>query len=148
VTQFELVIKKNEEVLWLSAVAAVLIAIIIGLALIGRNYTTVDQAGDPQILSWSGWTLTQAQRAYNAEISVLRNDAIRLAETLNQRPNPVATQMLCEEIFAHTSSGDPSLAGARNALAAAAQNVLAWSTGTLDQAAAIQSLQTAVTLLK
>lgn len=146
--QFELIIKKNEEVIWLSVAIAVLIAVIVGLAILGRGYTVTDSAGNPQVLSWSAWTLIQAQQAYNAEISTLRNDAVQLAVTLNQRPEPVATQLLYKTVVGHTASGDPSLAAARSALAVAAQNVRDWSTGLVPQAAAIQSLQTAIGLLQ
>ena len=137
--------EKNTQNILLTVIAVILLVIFAG---IGHSDTATDNTGNPQILSWSDWRLRQAQQAYDAQLLVLRGDAMQLAATLNQRPEPVATQILFQTIASHTANGDPSLASARSALAAAALDVRNWSTGTVDQATAIQSLQTAFTLLK
>ena len=148
VVEFELNLKDNKETIWFTVSTVTLLVAIFILAFIGSSYTIVDNAGNPQILSWSGWRLLQAQHAYDAQLSVLRGDAMQLAAILNQRPEPVATQLLFQTISNHTANGDPSLASARSALAAAALDVRNWSTGITDQASAIQSLQNAFTLLR
>ena len=146
---FELTIRENEYMIWVTVLVAVLLVMIVGMAFAGRGVTVVDSAGNPQILTWSDWRMIQAQRAYDAELSVLRNDAVRVAATLDQqRPNPVAAQIVAENVARDTQSGDPSLASARAALAAAALNVRDWSTGVLDRATAVQSVQQAIGLLQ
>ena len=117
------------------------------MAHMGQNATPLD-TGEPRLLEWSDWRLLQAQRAYAEELSVLRADALRLAKALEQKPDPVATQFLIEQIVQHTKEGDPSLESARLALENAALNVRDWSTGTLDRDTAILSVQDALPLLQ
>jgi len=147
--EFELNLKENEYALWMTLFVSILIAAIVGMAAIGRGFTAVDNTNSPQVLSWSDWRMIQAQHAYDAELSVLRNDAVQVATLLDQqRPNPVAAQMLSDAVTRDTQSGDPSLTNARNALSSAALSVRDWSTGVLDRNSAIQSVQTAFALLQ
>lgn len=145
--EIEFNFRKNEDALWLAAFALLIIAALVGMAQIGQNATPMD-TGAPRLLGWSDWRLLQAQRAYTKELSILRNDAMQLAQALEQRPNPVTTQFLIEQIARHTKEGDPSLASARLALENAALNVRDWSTGTLDRDTAILSIQDALSLLQ
>ena len=139
--------RKNEDALWLIAFAFLIIAALVGMSQIGQNATPMD-TGVPRLLNWSDWRLLQAQRAYTMELSILRTDAMQLAQALEQKPNPVTTQFLIEKIAQHTKEGDPSLESARLALENAALNVRDWSTGTLDRDTAILSVQGALTLLQ
>ncbi|MBK7317643.1 hypothetical protein [Candidatus Villigracilis affinis] len=139
--------RKNEDALWLVVFALLIIAALVGMSQIGQNATPMD-TGAPRLLNWSDWRLLQAQRAYTMELSILRTDAMQLAQALEQKPNPVTTQFLIEKIAQHTKEGDPSLESARLALENAALNVRDWSTGTLDRDTAILSVQDALTLLQ
>ncbi len=139
--------RKNEDALWLVVFALLIIAALVGMSQIGQNATPMD-TGVPRLLNWSDWRLLQAQRAYTMELSILRTDAMQLAQALEQKPNPVTTQFLIEKIAQHTKEGDPSLESARLALENAALNVRDWSTGTLDRDTAILSVQGALTLLQ
>lgn len=139
--------RKNEDALWLVVFALLIIAALVGMSQIGQNATPID-TGVPRLLNWSDWRLLQAQRAYTMELSILRTDAMQLAQALEQKPNPVTTQFLIEKIAQHTKEGDPSLESARMALENAALNVRDWSTGTLDRDTAILSVQGALTLLQ
>jgi hypothetical protein len=145
--EIEFNFRKNEDALWLVAFALLIIAALVGMAQIGRNATPMD-SGTPRLLAWSDWQLLQAQRAYTRELSILRTDAVQLAQSLDQRPNPVTTQFLIKQIAQHTTGGDPSLASARLALENAAMNVRDWSTGTVDRNTAILSLQDLLPLLQ
>ena len=145
--EIEFNFRKNEDALWLAAFAMLIIVALVGMAQIGQNATPMD-TGAPRLLGWSDWRLLQAQRAYTKELSILRADAMQLAQALDQRPNPVTTQFLIEQIARHTKEGDPSLASARLALENAALNVRDWSTGTLDRDTAILSIQDALPLLQ
>jgi len=145
--EIEFNFRKNEDVLWLMAFAIVIIAALVGMALIGQNATPMD-TGTPRLLGWSDWQLLQAQRAYTKELSILRTDAMQLSQVLDLKPNPVTTQFLIEKIAQDTKEGDASLASARLALENAALNVRDWSTGTLDRDTAILSVQDALTLLQ
>lgn len=139
--------RKNEDALWLVVFALLIIAALVGMSQIGQNATPID-TGVPRLLNWSDWRLLQAQRAYTMELSILRTDAMQLAQALEQKPNPVTTQFLIEKIAQHTKEGDPSLESARLALENAALNVRDWSTGTLDRDTAILSVQDAMSLLQ
>ena len=78
-----------------------------------------------------------------------RRYATQLAALLENRPNPVAAQFALDAVQNHVKNGtDPSLAGARQALDAAATNVRDWASGALDQNTAIQSLKDATELLR
>ena len=145
--EIEFNFRKNEDALWLAAFAMLIIVALVGMAQIGQNATPMD-TGAPRLLGWSDWRLLQAQRAYTKELSILRADAMQLAQALDQRPNPVTTQFLIEQIARHTKEGDPSLASARLALENAALNVRDWSTGTLDRDTAILSIQDVLPLLQ
>lgn len=145
--EIEFNFRKNEDALWLAAFALLIIAALVGMAQIGQNATPMD-TGTPRLLGWSDWRLLQAHRAYTKELSILRTDAMQLSQALDQRPNPVSTQFLIEQIARHTKEGDPSLASARLALENAALNVRDWSTGTLDRDTAILSIQEALPLLQ
>ena len=144
--EIEFNFRKNEDALWLVMFAVLIIAALVGMAQIGQNVTPID-AGTPRVLGWSDWRLFQAQRAYTQQLSVLRADALQLAQTLDQPANPVTTQLLIEKIAQHTKEGDPSLANARLTLANAALNVRDWSTGTLERDTAILSVQNVLPLL-
>ena len=145
--EFDFDYRRNEDTYWLVAFALLIIAALVGMAQIGQNATPLD-TGEPRLLEWSDWRLLQAQRAYTEELSVLRTDAMQLAKALEQKPDPVATQFLIEQIAQHTKEGDPSLESARLALENAALNVRDWSTGTLDRDTAILSVQDALPLLQ
>jgi hypothetical protein len=145
--EIEFNFRKNEDALWLLALAMLIIAALVGMAQIGQYATPLD-TGEPRLLGWSDWQLLQAQRAYAKELSILRTDALQLTQVLEQQPNPVTTQFLIEQIAQHTKDGDPSLASARLALENAALNVRDWSTGTLDRDTAILSVQDALPLLQ
>ena len=145
--EFDFDYRKKEDLLWLIGFALVVIAALVSMAQMGRNATPLD-TGEPRLLEWSDWRLLQAQRAYTEELSVLRTDAMRLTKALEQKPDPVATQFLIEQIAQHTKEGDPSLESARLALGNAALNVRDWSTGTLDRDTAILSVQDALPLLQ
>lgn len=144
---FDFEFRKKEDLLWLIAFAFLVIGALVGMSQIGQDVTPLD-SGVPRLLNWSDWRLLQAQRAYTMELSILRTDAMQLAQTLEQKPNPVTTQFLIEKIAQHTKEGDPSLESARLALENAALNVRDWSTGTLDRDTAILSVQGALTLLQ
>ena len=144
---FDFEFRKKEDLLWLIAFAFLVIGALVGMAQIGQDVTPLD-SGVPRLLNWSDWRLLQAQRAYTEELSILRTDAMQLAQALEQKPNPVTTQFLIERIAQHIKEGDPSLTSARLALENAALNVRDWSTGTLDRDTAILSVQDALTLLQ
>ena len=145
--EIEFNFRKNEDTLWLVAFAVLIMAALVGMAQIGQNATPMD-TGTPRLLEWSDWQLLQAQGAYTKELTILRTDAMDLAQTLEQQPSPVATQFLVEQIMRNTKEGDPSLANARLALENAALNVRDWSTGTLDRDTAILSVQALQPLLQ
>ncbi len=126
----------------------VAILAILGLAVLGRSYSPVNEAGEARVLSWSDWQLAKAEKRFEAERSVLRQDVDELAALLNGTPDPVAAQLLAQRIGQHTSAGESILQPARVAVLQAAQDVASWSVGALDRETPIASLEAAITLLK
>ena len=146
--EFELDFRKNEETLWLAALIVLIVAVIFGLAQIGRQVTPVNANREASLLGWSDWRLLQAERVYLDEMASLRVDATELVAMLEREPNPVAAQLLADRIARHTAGGDASLATARLALSNAAISVRSWAAGTLDRDSAILSVQEALVLLQ
>ena len=125
-----------------------IVLLLVGLAFLGKPFSPLAADGGLRLLTWQDWQTLKVERQYEQEIGILRSDADALAALLNHSPNPVAAQMLENSITQHTASGLSVLDPARLALAQAAQDVLAWSTGTLDRDTAAASLSTAMELLK
>ncbi len=132
---------------WRVAAIIILILTLVGLGAIGVRVTPVTADDSPKLLSWQDWRLLQAERAYRAELAVLQENATQLANMLEERPSPVAAQILAERVAKNTETGDPSLAAAREMLLMAALNVRDWSAGTLDRDTAVQSVEDAFELL-
>lgn len=125
-----------------------IVLVLVGLAFLGKPYTPVADDGGVRLLTWQDWQIFKIERQYEDEIAVLRSDAEELAALLNRSQNPVAAQLLATRIGKHTTDGLDALEPARSALALAAQDVLAWSSGSLDRDTASASLFSAVELLK
>lgn len=133
--------------IWRMIAVTMGIAALIGLGAIGARVTPLTADNSPKLLSWQDWRLLQAERAYQAELAVLQQDAAQLANMLEQRPSPVAAQILAERVTKHAATGDASLAAARESLLAAALDVRDWSAGTLDRDTAVQSVEETFSLL-
>ena len=148
--EFELNIRKEEEAYWWTALVLVILAVVVFLGWIGSGVTTVDQSGNPRVLSWSAWKFIEAEHEHAKELSIMQADASQLALALEaQHPDPVATQFLVGTIGQHAKfATDPSLANAWQALENASLDVRDWASGALDRNTAIQSLQQAMALLK
>jgi len=125
---------------WLTPV---LIVALVGLTLIGRAITPEP----PQILSWTKWQTLKAERRYQNELGKLRQDVDTLAELLNQRPDPVQTQILAQRMLNDIEEGHPALSFQRELVAQAATDVQDWSVGALDRQEAAESLEIAVASL-
>ena len=129
--------------LFLVAVLALL-----GLAVLGRSYSPVNEAGEARVLSWSDWQLAKAEKRFDVERSILRQDVDELTALLNGTPDPVAAQLLAQRIGQNAAAGEAILQPARTAVLQAAEDVASWSAGALDRETAIASLEAATTLLK
>ena len=132
--------------------AIIAVVSIIALALLGvlgKSVSPVDNpTGTPRLLTWQGWKLLQAEREYQREIVILRNDATLLADLLNHAADPVAGTITADKIISHTEDGVDALAVSRTALAQAAENVRLWSIGSQDRDTALVSLETAMQYLE
>ncbi len=145
--EIEVDLRGERLTIWRTTAIAMLILVLIGLGTIGARVTPATADNSPKLLSWQDWRLLQAERAYHAELSVLQEDAVQLANMLEERPSPVAAQILAERITKHAEIGDASLAAARESLLAAALDVRDWSAGTLDRDTAVESVEKTFALL-
>jgi hypothetical protein len=127
---------------------AALVVILVLLGILGKAVTPVSASGAPRLLTWNAWQFFKAEKLYASELETLRLDAEHLAEAINQSPDPVACQILAEQVLRHTSAGVTALSAARLALALAANDLQAWSIGVLPRDSAMTSLLSAVNLLK
>ena len=75
-------------------------------------------------------------------------DANRPAEAKKLVATYVISDDMAERIAKHTKSGDSALATARETLMIATLHVRDWAAGTLDRAAAVQSVEAAFGLLQ
>ena len=147
--EFEININKNEQAYWIAALIAVAVLVSVVFGWIGSGVTPLDASGNPQVLSWSDWQLIKAEQIHSKELVVLQGDASQLEALLQSRPDPVTAQFEMNIVTRHAKEGtDPSLATARQALQTAATDVRDWASGALNQNTAIQSLETALGLLK
>jgi hypothetical protein len=128
------------------AVGVVLLLVLLGM--LGKSVSPVDSSSSPRLLTWQGWKLLQAERQYQREIVVLRDDATLLADLLNNAADPVTGTVTIDKIVSHTKDGVDALAAARMALAQAAENVRLWSIGAGDRDVAVASLKTAMQYLE
>lgn len=145
--EIELDLRDEKAYLWQGLAALAIFFALVGFGAIGSRVTPATADGSPKFLSWQDWRFFQAERAYRAEMEVLREDAGQLAIMLESHPSPVAAQILAERIAKHTKSGDASLATAREILMIAALDVRNWAAGTLDRDTAVESVQNAYGLL-
>jgi len=145
--EIELDLRNEKKHWWWGLVVIATIFVLVGLGAIGSRTTPATADGSPGLLSWQDWRFMQAERAYYAELDILRMDIEQLAAMLEAQPSPVAAQILAERIARHTKSGDASLAAARETLLSAALDVRDWAAGALARDAAIQSVQQAYELI-
>jgi hypothetical protein len=129
--------------------AAILVVVLIGLGWLGWTVTRIGAEGRAEVLTWADYQLGKAEKAYQAERETLRDDADTLTGLLSQTnsPSPVAVQVTANRILEHTSNGVSELSDARLALSSAAVAVRDWAVGTADKNAAIQAVQSAISLL-
>lgn len=142
----EINLRKTGDLAWMAAYGCLVIAVLVGLSMIGRQATPPGN-GIPGVLTWSDWQILQAQREHTREIILLRKDAMSLLKILGARPDPVFAQLLVDRIEGHTRDGSPALAAARHALHLAAGSVLDWSTGLTGHENAMLAIQQVLPLL-
>ncbi len=126
---------------FLIALAAILL--LAGLGWLGYTFTP----GEDQLLTWSEWQVTKAQRAYQDELGQLQEAVDSLAALLETRPDPVRAQLVAERIQRLTSEGQPALQYPREKLALAAQAVSDWAVGASEYEVARLAVEEAIQAL-
>jgi hypothetical protein len=134
---------------WREVLVAVILVTLIALGVLGWSISKNDANGQAQILTWTDYQVSKAEKVYLAELEILRADTEALAQLLAQspEPSPAAVQIKVNQILADASSGTPELTEARAALANAAGLVRDWSIGSVEKDQAILSIQTLTQLL-
>jgi hypothetical protein len=125
---------------WWTIVLPVVILLVVGLALLGRQVTSEDGG----VLSPADWTLMKAEREYDKELGRLRDGAEELVQILNGHPNPVEAGLTADRIQYETLSGHPALTVQRDVLANASQLVRMWAMGGATREEAQVALEAAV----
>ena len=145
--EIELSLGKNSY--WREMAAAILVVLLLCLGWLGWTVTHVEADGSAQVLTWTDYQLGKAEKAYQVERETLRGDADTLTGLLSKStsPSPVAVQVTANRILEHTSAGVSELTDARAALGTAAIVVRDWAVGTADKNAALQAVQSAISLL-
>ncbi len=140
----ELELEFERDGLWL-IVAAAVIVVLVGLGALGRAMTP----SPPHVLTWSDWRFLAVQREYRRELTALRKDGQTLAALVKGRPS-IETAWKAEEILKHIQSNEglPVLDGRRQAVAAAAQAVMDWASGTVPKEQAVQTVNHALEQLQ
>lgn len=140
----ELELEFEHNGLWLLIVLAV-IGALVGLGALGRAMTP----NPPHVLTWSDWRFMAVQREYRRELAALREDGQTLAALVKGRPS-IETAWKAEEILKRVQDdeGLPVLKGRREAVAAAAQAVMDWASGTASKEQAVQTVNHALEQLQ
>ena len=140
----ELELEFKHDGLWLF-VAVAAAAMLIGLGALGRVVTPQP----PHVLTWSDWRFLAVQREYRRELAALREDGRTLAALVKGRPS-VETAWKAEEILKRLQGdeGLPVLNRRRQAVAAAAQAVVAWASGTATRQQAVKAVNHALERLR
>jgi hypothetical protein len=129
---------------WWMALLPVILLIVVGLTLLGRQVTP--EGGG--LLKPADWSLMKEKRAYDKELASLRQGAGKLAGLLNVRPDPVAAGLMADRIQVETLDGHPALALQREALTSASEAVRLWAMGGATREEAESALEAAVALLE
>lgn len=121
-------------------IASVLLAIGIGLALLGRVVTPVE-AEHLVLLTPERWQAAALARQAAAETVRLQTDATALYDLLNKaNSDPVTAMLLTQRIYAQHKTGTSATATARNALIDAAAMVARYTAGSATDEEAISAL--------
>lgn len=116
------------------------LGLLAGLIFLGRSLTPEGN----KVLTWPEWQICLAQKAYQKELGMLQKDVEVLVEIVNQPPDPVRAQIVCDKISEQLIEGQPALAMSRTALAQAAVSVEQWSVGAISRGEALTALQAAI----
>jgi len=128
---------------WVFAGATILV--LVGLAVFGKFFTP-DGNG---VLSWREWKIRKLQRAYQQEHAQLVQDAVVLADMLNQPTDPARVQVQLDAMRSRWRQGGvATLENDRVALGQAAQAVQEWSIGIVERDVAILAVQNAMSELE
>jgi hypothetical protein len=120
------------------------LGLLAGLIFLGKSLTPEGN----KILSWPEWQILLAHRAYEKELAQFQQDIGILADLVNQPPDPVRAQVVCDKISAQTQDGQPALAVPREALSNASNAIEQWAVGAATQDDALTALQAAIQAIK
>jgi hypothetical protein len=122
----------------------VLIALVL-VAILGRWLTPIDADSQSRVLTWTEWLVFKQHRAYQSDVRILTGNANRLADLLDEEPDPVRVQLVVEQVGRNLEKVDhPALDAQRERLWTAAEQILAWSLGPGDKDTATTALDEAV----
>jgi hypothetical protein len=129
-----------------SAFTATMITIALVLvAILGHWLTPIDADSQSRVLTWTEWLVFKQHRAYQSDVRILTSNANRLADLLDEEPDPVRVQLVVEQVGRNLEKVDhPALDAQRERLLSAAEHVLAWSLGPGDKDTATTALDEAV----
>lgn len=123
-------------ILWILMV----LGLLVGLVFLGKSLTPEGY----KVLTWPEWQICLAHQVYEKELRTLQNDVDILVELVNQAPDPVRAQIVCDKISGQVNEGQPALSISRQAIALAAGSVEQWSVGTISKDEALTALQAAI----
>jgi len=127
------------------AVAALLLAILIGFGLLGAAVTPVDAQGEPMLLTAQRWTAARLARQVNAETEALVKDAAELRRLLEgEHPDPIDAMLLAQRLYAQHRTGSTATVAARQALIAAAEVAARYAVGAASRQEAIDAYHAAM----
>ena len=115
------------------------------VAILGRWLTPIDTDSHSSVLTWTEWLVFKQHRAYKSDVRILTSSANRLADLLDEEPDPVRVQLVVEKVGRNLEKVDhPALDAQRERLWTAADQILAWSLGPGDKDTATTALDEAV----
>ncbi len=131
------------------AVAAVLLAILIGFGLLGAAVTPMDAQGEPMLLTAQRWTAARLARQAKAETEALVQDAAELRRLLERdHPDPIEAMLLAQRIYAGHRTGSAATVAARQRLIVAAEVAARYAVGAATRQEAIDAYHAAITSIE
>ena len=126
-------------------IAVALLVILIGFGLLGAAVTPVDAQGEPVLLTAGRWTAARLARQANAETEALVEDAAELRRLLeSEHPDPIATMLLAQRLYAQHRTGSTATVAARQALIVAAEVAARYAVGAATRQEALDAYHAAM----
>lgn len=126
------------------SMAGAIVLLLVGLGFLG-HYHTPEPA---HVIWWADWTECKVERQYRKELTQMKEDLAEVADILQDRPDPVKTELAAARMEQRYVSGLGLLEGQREVAITAAQVVRDWAAGYEKYDVAVESVNEAIEIME